>query len=74
MAIEGLKEVVATLRFRCPAGIPPEGIIEQIARGGICVALGLMPYAKDSDITVVDVLVTALEEVRREVAKPKKLM
>lgn len=55
MALDGTKEVVVTMRFRCPPGLPPESIVEQIARAGITIALGLIPYAKETDINVVDV-------------------
>jgi len=53
MVIEGRNDVRLTMLFRCPPGMPPEQVANQLAHGGITVALGLLPYMKSSQCDVV---------------------
>lgn len=54
--IEGIKEVVLSIVFRCPPGLPPEAIQQQIAMGGVTVAVGLLPHARHAESNIRDVV------------------
>lgn len=53
MAIEGMQDILLTIRFRMPPDIPPEVAASMIAKNGVCVSTGLMAYAKEMDCRVV---------------------
>jgi hypothetical protein len=52
--IESKEEVVMTMRFRVPPGVLPEQARQQIALYGVTVAVGLLPYLKETTCVVSD--------------------
>ena len=55
MAIEGLQEIHMTVKFKVPPGSSVPAMVQKLSEGGVSVALGLLQYAKSTDITVHDV-------------------
>jgi len=54
MAIDGLEEIHMTVKFKVPPGASAAAMIQKLSEGGVSVALGLLQYAKSTDIKVVD--------------------